>query len=89
MEHPVTQPGHPTRQRRGGLELTVNYEQILDGLHGRYQAVIGQIMQENSELTSGAQNLTAENAELKAKVAALQANAGVRPMPAPAASASA
>lgn len=69
---------NPTQARRGGRQLTINMNDVINGLHERYGAVIGQLMQENSELQSGLNQQGAELAEARALVTALQGSAGVQ-----------
>lgn len=75
---------NPTQARRGGRQLTINMNDVINGLHERYGAVIGQLMQENAELLSGFNQQGAELAEAQAKVAALQGSAGVKVVTKPA-----
>lgn len=73
----------PTQARRGGRQMTINFDEVMSGLHERYGAVIGQLMQENAELTSGITSMAARLAEAEAKVAALRGDAGVKVIAAP------
>lgn len=53
--------------------LRVGVDQIIDAIHTRYAKQTAALVQENAELAAGQDMLLAENAELKARLAAVSA----------------
>lgn len=80
MRGPQPQP------QRGGPGVTVDRAQVAQNVHGGYGQVIATLMQENAELLAGLQTMSAENAEMKARVEALAGASGVVTLQQPAAS---
>lgn len=70
----------PPRPRR---EVAVEAKAVMDLLHGQYAQVIGQVMQENAEVTAMFEAVVAERDALRARLSALEGGAGVQTVPLP------